>query len=186
MPWTRPFRSALSLGEGLLERVLGVAGAVLFSQIPEFMQQYVQRLGGHLDEARRQLEQMRSAAIQSGATLDQLIASASANSDPAIARLGQVVRETAQRVDVLAGDDRALRSASAFTRPFVFLGHVDPAIARATWAIFRPAVPTTIEGLSYAFAGLVVVLAIYHAGVRYPVRRAWRARAARNLAPATT
>lgn len=183
MLWTRPLRSALSAGEGLLERALCVAGAVLFSQIPEFMQQYVQRLGGHLDEARRQLEQMRSAAVQSGATLDQLIASASANPDPAIARLGQVVRETAHRVDVLAGDSQAIRGASAFTRPFVFLRHLDPAIVRATWAIFRPAVPTTIEGLTYAFAGMVVLLAVYHGGVRYPVRRVWRARAARRAAP---
>lgn len=33
--------------------VTAVVGAALFSQLPEFMQQYLQRLGGHLDEARR-------------------------------------------------------------------------------------------------------------------------------------
>lgn len=32
-------------------------GAALFSQIPAFLQQYLQRLGGHLDEARRLREQ---------------------------------------------------------------------------------------------------------------------------------
>ena len=30
-----------------------ILGAALFSQLPEFFQQYLQRLGGHLDEARR-------------------------------------------------------------------------------------------------------------------------------------
>jgi len=35
----------------------GAAGAVLLAQAPEFLQQYLQRLGGHLDEARRMVEQ---------------------------------------------------------------------------------------------------------------------------------
>jgi hypothetical protein len=184
MPWTRPFRSALAAGEGLFDRLLCVMGAVLFSQIPEFMQQYLQRLGGHLDEARRQLDQLRDVAAQSGVTLEALIANTSANPNPAVARLGEVIRDTAGRVDTLAAASQALQGASAFTKPFVLLAHFDPEIARATWSIFRPAVPTTVEGLVYALAGMVVLLAVYHGGVRAPVRRAWRARAARREAAA--
>ena len=82
MPWLRPFRSALAAGEGLFDRLLCVAGAVLFSQVPEFMEQYLQRLGGHLDEARRQLEQLRDVAAQIRVTLEALIANTSANPDP--------------------------------------------------------------------------------------------------------
>lgn len=37
----------------LFTGVLAVIGAATFSQAPEFMQQYLQRLGGHLDEASR-------------------------------------------------------------------------------------------------------------------------------------
>jgi len=68
--WNQPVRSLLAGGEGLLDRLLCVVGAVLFSQLPEFIQQYLQRLGGHLDEARRQLEQFRAVAAQSDLTLD--------------------------------------------------------------------------------------------------------------------
>ena len=59
MRWTWPLRPFLSAGEKLFDRALCVVGAILFSQLPEFFQQYLQRLGGHLDEARRQLEQFR-------------------------------------------------------------------------------------------------------------------------------
>ena len=180
MSWPQPVRSLGAAGEGLLDRLLCVLGAVLFAQVPEFIQQYLQRLGGHLDEARRQLEQLKDAAAQSGLTLDQLVATASANADPAVARLGGVVHGAAARVDSLASADEAIRHASAIARPFVFVRHLDPGIAHATLAIFRPAVPTTIEGLVYALVGMVVLVGAYHLGVKRPVRRVWRARAARR------
>jgi hypothetical protein len=178
MRWTRPLRPFLSAGEKFLDRVLGVVGAVLFSQLPEFFQQYLQRLGGHLDEARRQLEQFRQTAAASGLTLEQLVAQTRAQADPAVARLGQVMADTSARVGNLAASESALRGASAWSRPFVFLRHLDPAIAHATWAVFRPAVPTTLEGLAYALVGVAVMLALYHGAVRGPLARAWRRRSA--------
>ncbi len=181
MSGARPIRWLLSKCEGLLDRLLCVLGAVLFAQLPEFMQQYLQRLGGHLDEARRQLENLRSAAERSGMTLKQLIADASSNPDPAIVRLGGVVRETSARVDSLAAASDALLHASAFTRPFVFLRHLDPSIAKATLSIFRPAVPTTFEGLVYALLGVVALLAFYRCCIRSPAVKLWRA--ARKQAP---
>ena len=41
-----------------------VAGAALLSQGPEFIQQYQQRLGGHLDEARLMLKQVPALAAR--------------------------------------------------------------------------------------------------------------------------
>jgi hypothetical protein len=161
--------------ERLADRVLCVAGAVLFSQLPEFMQQYLQRLEGHLDEARLQLERFRDAASKSGMTLDQLIAGAGQNPDPAMGRLGGVVGGAVERAGQLGAADDALRHATAWTRPFVFAAHADWSIAKATWAIYRPAVPTTAEGFSYAVAGIVIVLGAYHLGVRAPVA-AWMRR----------
>lgn len=177
MPIPRVLRSASAGVERLLDRVLCVAGAVLFSQLPEFMQQYLQRLEGHLDEARLQLERLRQAAAQSGMTLDQLVADAGHNPDASAGRLSGIVHAAVARVDELAAADAALRHASAWSRPFEFAAHLDPGIARATWSIFRPAVPTTPEGFLYAGAGMVVILAAYHLCVRAPIARHFRARA---------
>ncbi len=172
----------LSAGDGLIDRLLCVVGAVLFSQLPEFIQQYVQRLGGHLDEARRQLDQFREVAAKSGLTLDELAARSQANAEATVARLGQLIHDTAARVDALAAADAAIRDASILTRPFVFFRHADLSIARATWTIFRPAVPTTVEGMLYAAMGVLMILAFYHGAVRYPVRRVWRRRRERRAA----
>ena len=186
MRFARPLQSILSAGDGLIDRLLCVVGAVLCSQLPEFIQQYLQRLGGHLDEARRQLDQFREVAAKSGLTLDGLAAKSQASAETSVARLGQLMHDTVDRVDALAAADAAIRNASILTRPFVFLRHADLSIARSTWTIFKPAVPTTVEGVLYAGFGMLLLLALYHGAVRVPVRRAWRLRAERRAAAGRT
>ena len=167
------FKSLFATGETLFDRLLCVAGAVTVSQAPEFIQQYLQRLGGRLDEARRQLLQFEDVAHKSGLTLDQLAAKATANSDAALAGLGKVVLEAERRVASLSAADVAIRDASPFTRPLEFIHHYDAEIAHNTWAIFKPAVPSTFEGLVYAAVGLIIFLSFYHGLVRYPCKRVW-------------
>jgi hypothetical protein len=182
VPLPRIVRSASEGAERLLDRVLCVVGAVLSSQLPEFMQQYLQRLEGHLDEAALQLDHFREAAAKSGMTLEQLVAGTGQNPDPAMGRLGGVVRSLAARVDELGAADAALRHASTWTRPFVLAAHFDWGIAKATWAIFRPAVPATSEGMIYAGVGIVFALALYHLGVRAPIARHFGKREAARAA----
>jgi hypothetical protein len=183
VPLPRVIRSISGGAERLLDRLLCVGGAVLFSQLPEFMQQYLQRLEGHLDEARLVVERFKQAAAQSGMTLNQLVAGAGQNPDPSMGKLGGVIQGAIARADELGAADQALRHASAWTRPFEFAAHLDGGIARATWAIYRPAVPTTLEGFTYAALGMAVVLAIYHLAIRAPIAVCVRRRAeARALA----
>lgn len=159
-------RGFLSIFDSLTDRVLCVAGAVLFSQGPEFMQQYLQRLGGHLDEARRHLTTFQQTADQAGLSLDVFISQTAANTDPAVAKLGGVMTDAVERVSSLQSAHDALLQAALWERPFVFLRHLDPGIARATAGIYQPAVPTTAEGLVYAFVGMLLILALYHLGMK--------------------
>lgn len=156
-----------------MDRVLCVVGAVAFSQAPEFMQQYLQRLGGHLDEARRTLGQYREIARQAGLTLDAYIARTNANPDAAVAKLGGVMEGAVVRVQELAAAQSALLDASMFGRPFAFLRHFDAHIGQSAWAIFKPAVPTTTEGVLYAVAGAAAALGFYYGCIHYPATKLW-------------
>src|SRR3954468_14358252 len=111
-------RSLLSASESLLDRLLCVGGALVFTQVPEFFQQYLQRLGGHLDEARRQLLQFQTVAEQSHLTVESLAHQTSINPDAAVARLGGVITDTITRVAELETAQAALLHASVWTRPF--------------------------------------------------------------------
>jgi hypothetical protein len=172
----RIIRSASEGAERLLDRVLCVAGAVLFSQFPEFIQQYFQRLGGSLSEARTAVSRYRDVAAKSGMSLDQLIADSARNPDPSMVRLGGVIGPSVARLDKLAAADEALRNSTLWGRPFSLVTHLDWGIARATAADFKPAVPTTVEGLVYAGVGIILVLAAYHLAIRGPIARYMRMR----------
>src|SRR4051794_30655312 len=107
------FRSLFTAGESLLDRIFCVVGAVVFTQFPEFLQQYLQRLGGHLDEARRQLLQFQNVATQSNLTLDGLARQTSLNADATVAKLGGVITAAVERVHELESAQFALEHASA-------------------------------------------------------------------------
>lgn len=169
MRWTAPLRPIFRASEGFLDRALCVVGAVAFCQLPEFIQQYLQRLGGRLDEARRQLAQFEAVAAQSKLTLAQFIERTSTNTDASVARLGGVMQDAIARVDELTSSEMAIRNASLWEKPFVFFAHLDRSIASATLDVYRPAVPTTTEGLIYAAAGMITLLSVYHGLVRYPI-----------------
>jgi hypothetical protein len=172
MSWTAPLRPIFRMGETLLDRVLCGLGAVAFAQLPEFIQQYRQRLGGHLDEARHQLAEYTAIATRAKLSLPQFIERTSTNSDTLVSQLGTVMRNVVLRVDELTTAEAALSHASLWQKPFVFIAHVDAGIARATWDVYLPAVPTTGEGLCYAVAGMITLLGLYHGLIRYPISAA--------------
>ncbi len=167
----RPAAAALVASAGFLDRVVCVLGAVVAAQAPEFFQQYLQRLGGHLAEALRQLATFETAARAAGKPWAQFVADTSANADPGIARLGTAMADTAARVDSLGAAQAALLDASVWTRPWAFLHHLDTEIAQGTLAVFKPAVPTTAEGAVYATVGIVIAFGLWQLLVFRPLRR---------------
>lgn len=171
-------RSFLHVFDSLIDRILCVGGAVLFAQGPEFMQQYLQRLGGHLAEAHRQLAAFQATAGHSEITLDRLVSQTASSPDPAVARLASVMTDAAERVADLQLAHDALLHAAVWERPFVFVRHLDWGIVRGTAAVFKPAVPTTVEGLVYAAAGMLFLLAVYHICLKRLPRALLRLRSA--------
>ena len=126
--------------DALLGTLLAALAGMAFAQLPAFIQQYLQRLGGHVDEAQLNLAHITTAT--SLRTLD------------APAREILTVSLEA-RVSELATGEAAIGGASASVRPFVFLRELDSDIAMATLRAFEPAVPLSSAGLIYGLGGMV-------------------------------
>ena len=88
--------------------------------------------------------------------------------------------EAGARVQHLETAQAAIAGASPLERPFAFLRHVDAEIANATWDFYKPAVPTTVEGLLYALAGMAVLLGLYYGLIKTPCARLLARRRAKN------
>jgi len=132
--------------DNLGSALAGAAGGMGLSQAPAFTQAYLQRLGGHIDEARRSHE-----LVERGLLLPGL--------DPAERQAA--VAEFGARVEQLEQVHRAIVEAAPTLQPLVLLRHADPDIARRAWEAFVPAIPVDAASLLYTAAGVVAALLVY-------------------------
>jgi len=147
--------------EGLLDRLFAVAGALIFSQIPLFIQQYSQRLAGHVAELRLQVAQLMDAASFSGKTLEQLIAKFLTSGDPDFARQGEMMQQTIWRYDHLNSALQHLETSSPLSRFFVFLHQLDWKIAQGTLDSYTFGVVFNWEGGVYLLIGVLSGILVY-------------------------
>lgn len=135
---------------------LGLLGGTVAAQGPEFAQQYAQRLGGAVDELRRQIAGLEADARASGTTRDGAVERLRGNPDQLVARRGEAARGDIERLAALSAQQQALASAtSPLGRLFAVLRDPDPGLARATYRDYQPAVPTTADGVVAGFLGFL-------------------------------
>ncbi|WP_375465442.1 DUF2937 family protein [uncultured Methylobacterium sp.] len=138
---------------------LGLLGGGLAAQGPEFAQQYAQRLGGALDELKREVATLESDARATGHTRDGAVDRLRTNPDGLVARRGEAARSDIERMARLSAQQQALASAtSPLGRLFALIRDPDAPLARATYQDFNPALPTTADGF---VAGLLGFLAAW-------------------------
>ena len=169
----KTLRHPVKFLDGIVDRVFTVLGAVTLSQFPQFYGQYMQRLGGHLDEARRSLDIYVQAASSLNLTLEEYIKEHLESDSDVFESTGEIIKDLVERVENLEQSYLALQDANIYNRFLVFFQEVDWEIAAGTWQNFMPGVPTTVEGLTYALAGLLIGWGIYSllkAIVAFPFR----------------
>lgn len=156
--WQHPLK-ALS---ALIDRAFAVIGAALFSQAPAFVTHYQQRLGGHVDEAARNVRtwQEIADAIAQG-SLDTLVRMGQASHEAFSLEAARKCAEDIARHDALLHAIEAVQNAPAWLRSAVFLHHADMDVARATARNFTPNLPMDFEGLIYALVGLIFGFALF-------------------------
>lgn len=132
---------------------LGLAAA---SQLPEFAQQYRQRLGGAIEELQSVVADFDQDAAAFGLSRDDALTRLR-NSAEALPRArGVTMARTIERYENLLVQRQAMESADPLVRPIHILSYPDQRILAGTWQIFEPAVPLTPAGILWgAFGGLL-------------------------------
>ena len=134
----------------------GLLLAVVLSQVPEFVQQYRQRLGGAVDELRRIVAQFDDETRAQSLDRDAGIARLRANADPLAQARGRDIQTAVDRERRLEAQDRAFAEAGPLSVYAVFAERFDPELAGRTYAIFQPAVPVTSSGFVAGAGGFVL------------------------------
>lgn len=139
---------------GLMDRCFAVVGAIVFAQVPLFMQQYIQQLIGRTSELSLQVEGMRHAASLSGKTLEQLTKKFIESADLDVARQGELMLAIVKRWRNVSDALSAMKNSSVWSRPFAFLYHLDTDAFSSSFDHFKIGLPLNLEGGVYALAGV--------------------------------
>ena len=136
-----------------LSLAAGLAGGTAVAQFPEFSQQYLQRLSGAVDELETVVADFDRSADRAGLSREAALQELSGT----VFLDGRQVdmSRTISRYERLKEERLALANSTAITRLFAAPRVADEEIARRTWEDYKPAIPTTAEGLGFAAAGFL-------------------------------
>jgi hypothetical protein len=141
--------------------LVAILSGTATSQLPEFAQQYRQRIGGAVDALKEVMADFETDAAAFGLSVDEAIHRLKSDGDGFTRQRGESMAQTQVRLDRLAAQQVDMQSAGPFARLGVFLKNMDKELAQATAEDYEPALPVTIEGLAAAglggLAGLLLV-----------------------------
>lgn len=140
-----------------LDMVLGAGFAATVgmgaSQAQAFINQYLQRLGGHLDEAKLNLDR-----IENGVRYQTMSTTVRQ----------ELEADATLRVQELQYSYDSIANAGLFAKPLALFKTADDSIIAGTWTDFVPAVPLDTNALIYIGVGIVLALIVYEI-VKFPV-----------------
>lgn len=139
--------------------LFGCLGAAAAGQFPTFQVQYRQQLAGRLEQVRADLSNLFNEARDKGLAPEEFLERASRESGSYTRILLEDAEQALADHQRLEAAYEALLLSDSLSRPFLFLQHLDPQIARSVAAHFQPALPLTLEGLVYAGLGLLIGVA---------------------------
>lgn len=129
----------------------GVSGAVSLSQFPEFSQQYLQRLAGKVDALSVVTADFDASAQKNGLTREAALAQLTGTQFNIDHQAD--MRGTFAQAKTLADNLATLRAATPLARLTMPQKLGDTETLQATWADFKPAIPTTPDGAMTAGIG---------------------------------
>ena len=127
--------------------------AVLLSQAPSFYQQYLQRLGGAVDELTIQVEALDGRASEAGMARYEYIRHFQANEDTIIQGEGDGMVALVSRQVMLKDWLVRLEQVPWYMILIELAFHLDPEIAENTAKSFEPSIPLSISGAAHTFLG---------------------------------
>lgn len=141
-----------------IDRVLFAVNFIIAVQLPAFIQQYSQRIAGHLDEAKLQLGNYQFIADQHyQGDLGKLVGQYQANSDPSIEAIGTLVNQLVLRTTELSQKVAHLQQSDYLDRMYYFFIDMDMSILQALIPSFQLSIPMETNALVTGFVFAIMI-----------------------------
>jgi hypothetical protein len=135
---------------------------LLTTQMPEYWQQYRQRLEGAIDELTEIVAQFDKDSAAQGMTQAVGIAHLEASTDPLARARGESMQHIVKRLARLRHADAAFDEKNLPVKWWTLATNFDPSIAAHAYQTYQPAVPTTAEGFIAGVIGFFIGGGLIH------------------------
>lgn len=134
--------------DNFLAAIIGASTGMVASQVHAFITQYLQTLGGRLNEARLSLDDMQNG-------LHYTVMSPEVES--------VFLHDARTRVVELQSAYTAIAESNLLIRPISILNNADKSIVSRTISDFVPALPFDTSSIAYMFIGIILAFILYAA-----------------------
>ena len=135
---------------------------VVTTQMPEYWQQYRQRLEGAIDELSLIVAQFDAENAAYKLTQREGIAHLEASLDPLVKARGVQMQHIVWRLQKLQRIDAAFDDKNLPAKWWTLATTFDPAIAARAYEAYQPAIPTTVDGFMAGLVGFFVGGGLIH------------------------
>ncbi len=157
------FSRPLGIFKNLADKIIFAVAVIIGLQIPNFIGQYKQRLGGHFDEATQNLKSYESIAEETIGTTDlDALATHYQQGSSDIQIIGEKLTDDIARTNHLGKLVENLETAGIFGRLKHLFVDLERPIARATLNDYQLGLPITPESLIYALIFGVIATLLFN------------------------
>lgn len=155
--------------KNLIDKIFFAAGVILFLQLPQFIDQYTQRIGGYADSQKNQIADYQQLAnLHFNGDLQAYIERLRQNSDPAIAASAEQIDNFTHHHQGIIRELQVYENKQLwYTIPY-FISHFRVNLVKGTAANFTPGLPINLWSWLYGLIGGILFSLIYNGILKIP------------------
>jgi len=153
----------------LLDKIFFACGVIIFLQLPHFINQYTQRIGGYSESQIQQLSSYQSIANDNyNGQIDLLIQGFAKSSDEAVRQTGDTIKATQEDVALLKDEISILENEGLFKKIIYLIPNLRLNIAKGTLNTFQPGIPLSFWAIAYGLFGGILFSLMFNGATKVP------------------
>ncbi|MFC3194119.1 DUF2937 family protein [Marinicella sediminis] len=155
--------------KNLLDKICFALGVMVFLQLPHFIDQYTQRMGGFAESMQQQISEYQSIADEHfQGDVMAYIERLENNSDPAVARSAVQVANRLQQAEYINADLTVYEQQPLWYQMPYFFTHLRLDLAKGTLRNFAPGLPLNLWAWGYGLVGGILFSLLFNGTVKAP------------------
>ncbi len=155
--------------KNLIDKIFFAVGVMLFLQLPHFIDQYTQRMGGYAASQQQQIKEYQSIADQHfDGDLNAYMQRLALNSDPAVAESAQQMNQRLQSAASIEKELKVFEQEALWYQVPYFISHIRLDLAKGTAENFSPGLPINLWAWGYGLIGGVLFSLLFNGAVKLP------------------